>query len=321
MAFSPDGRFEPETLAATVRRERADVVLLSQVDRGWFLGGGHDSLQIIADRLGMRAVFAPGGRPRARGRAAHPAAARQRSRPSPSRRRATARRSAWPSAITSSASSARGCSPPHVESAHAAARLASGLAWAGRPVVLAGDLGVHARERGRSPYSPTPGLVGRTRGEAPAVHLPVAEAVAAARPRVRHAEPDRHRTCWRAAEQPRPTTGRWPSPGSPTPRPLRPGGRRNPPPLPLRRHWRGRSSGLSAPPPLSAAAFFGSGLLGRASSSRCLRGGRLCGWWPSSSRRSSSPAPSSPAALRVVFFTTGPRARRSASSSARPLVA
>lgn len=59
MGFGLDGRFDPDALAATIRRQTPDLVLLSEVDRGWFLNGGHDGLQLIADRLGMRAVFAP----------------------------------------------------------------------------------------------------------------------------------------------------------------------------------------------------------------------------------------------------------------------
>jgi endonuclease/exonuclease/phosphatase family metal-dependent hydrolase len=63
MGFSLDGRFDPDALAATINRERPDVVLLSEVDRGWFLNGGHDDLQLLADRLGMRALFAPAADP------------------------------------------------------------------------------------------------------------------------------------------------------------------------------------------------------------------------------------------------------------------
>lgn len=59
MGFGLDGRFDPGALAATIRKQRPDIVLLSEVDRGWFLNGGHDGLQLIADRLGMRTVFAP----------------------------------------------------------------------------------------------------------------------------------------------------------------------------------------------------------------------------------------------------------------------
>jgi endonuclease/exonuclease/phosphatase family metal-dependent hydrolase len=59
MGFGLDGRFDPGALATTIRRQRPDLVLLSEVDRGWFVNGGHDGLQLIADRLGMRAIFAP----------------------------------------------------------------------------------------------------------------------------------------------------------------------------------------------------------------------------------------------------------------------
>ncbi len=59
MGFGLDGRFDPDALAATIRKQDPDLVFLSEVDRGWFLNGGHDGLQLLADRLGMRAVFAP----------------------------------------------------------------------------------------------------------------------------------------------------------------------------------------------------------------------------------------------------------------------
>ncbi|MCW2504828.1 MAG: Metal-dependent hydrolase-like protein [Actinomycetia bacterium] len=63
MGFGPAGRFDPDGVAAAIRGLRADVVLLSEVDRGWFVGGGHDDLVLIAHRLGMRAVFAPAADP------------------------------------------------------------------------------------------------------------------------------------------------------------------------------------------------------------------------------------------------------------------
>ncbi len=59
MGYGLDGRFDPDALAATIREQRPDVVFLSEVDRGWFLNGGHDTMQLLADRLGMRSVYAP----------------------------------------------------------------------------------------------------------------------------------------------------------------------------------------------------------------------------------------------------------------------
>jgi endonuclease/exonuclease/phosphatase family metal-dependent hydrolase len=59
MGFDPKGRFNPEDLAATVRAQRPQVVILNEVDRGWMVNGGHDVLQLMADDLGMPYVFAP----------------------------------------------------------------------------------------------------------------------------------------------------------------------------------------------------------------------------------------------------------------------
>jgi endonuclease/exonuclease/phosphatase family metal-dependent hydrolase len=59
MGFGLDGRFDPDALAAVVAAERPDVVLLSEVDRGWLLNGGHDDLAVLARRLGMPTLFAP----------------------------------------------------------------------------------------------------------------------------------------------------------------------------------------------------------------------------------------------------------------------
>jgi endonuclease/exonuclease/phosphatase family metal-dependent hydrolase len=63
MGFGLDGRFDLAGLAGIVRRQRPDVVLLSEVDRGWLLNGGHDTLDLLADRLDMPYVFAPAADP------------------------------------------------------------------------------------------------------------------------------------------------------------------------------------------------------------------------------------------------------------------
>jgi endonuclease/exonuclease/phosphatase family metal-dependent hydrolase len=63
MGFGTAGRFDPDGIADAIRRERPDVVVLSEVDRGWFVTGGHDDLGLLARRLGMRAVFAPAADP------------------------------------------------------------------------------------------------------------------------------------------------------------------------------------------------------------------------------------------------------------------
>jgi len=63
MGYGLDGRYDPDGLAALIAAQRPDVVLLSEVDRGWWPGGGHDSLSALADRLGMAAWFAPSADP------------------------------------------------------------------------------------------------------------------------------------------------------------------------------------------------------------------------------------------------------------------
>ncbi|WP_431728969.1 endonuclease/exonuclease/phosphatase family protein [Verrucosispora sp. TAA-831] len=57
MGFGMDGRFDLPALERAVRE--ADVVVLSEVDRGWLLNGGHDTLHLFSDRLGLPYVFAP----------------------------------------------------------------------------------------------------------------------------------------------------------------------------------------------------------------------------------------------------------------------
>ncbi|WP_320065154.1 endonuclease/exonuclease/phosphatase family protein [Micromonospora sp. RTGN7] len=63
MGFGMEGRFDPDGLARVVAAERPDVVLLSEVDRGWLLNGGHDTLTLLAARLHMPYVFAPAADP------------------------------------------------------------------------------------------------------------------------------------------------------------------------------------------------------------------------------------------------------------------
>ncbi|WP_424535287.1 endonuclease/exonuclease/phosphatase family protein [Sphaerisporangium viridialbum] len=59
MGFGLKGTLDLDKVAAWARSERPDVVLLSEVDRGWLLNGGHDDLARIARGLGMRYHFAP----------------------------------------------------------------------------------------------------------------------------------------------------------------------------------------------------------------------------------------------------------------------
>ncbi|MEU8182224.1 endonuclease/exonuclease/phosphatase family protein [Micromonospora sp. NPDC049044] len=63
MGFGLDGRFDLNGLTEVVDRQRPDVVLLSEVDRAWLLNGGHDTLDVVADRLGMPYVFGPAADP------------------------------------------------------------------------------------------------------------------------------------------------------------------------------------------------------------------------------------------------------------------
>ncbi|MET7672664.1 endonuclease/exonuclease/phosphatase family protein [Micromonospora luteifusca] len=63
MGFGLDGRFDLTGLTEAVHRQRPDVVLLSEVDRAWLLNGGHDTLDLLADRLGMPYVFGPAADP------------------------------------------------------------------------------------------------------------------------------------------------------------------------------------------------------------------------------------------------------------------
>ncbi|WP_089156952.1 endonuclease/exonuclease/phosphatase family protein [Micromonospora sp. NBS 11-29] len=61
MGFGLDGRLDLDATARALRG--ADVVLLSEVDRGWWLNGGHDTLALLAGRLRMPYVFAPAADP------------------------------------------------------------------------------------------------------------------------------------------------------------------------------------------------------------------------------------------------------------------
>ncbi|MFG1672788.1 endonuclease/exonuclease/phosphatase family protein [Micromonospora sp. NPDC049282] len=61
MGFGLDGRLDLDAVARQLRG--SDVVLLSEVDRGWWLNGGHDTLALLAGRLRMPYVFAPAADP------------------------------------------------------------------------------------------------------------------------------------------------------------------------------------------------------------------------------------------------------------------
>jgi endonuclease/exonuclease/phosphatase family metal-dependent hydrolase len=57
--WDPEGRFDPIATATTLAALEPDVVVLTEVDRGWLVGGGHDLLQLLAGQLGLAHVFAP----------------------------------------------------------------------------------------------------------------------------------------------------------------------------------------------------------------------------------------------------------------------
>ncbi|MEU6999188.1 endonuclease/exonuclease/phosphatase family protein [Nonomuraea sp. NPDC046570] len=59
MGYGLDGRLSLDRIASWAAAQKPDVVLLSELDRGWLLNGGHDGLSRIAKGLGMRAYFAP----------------------------------------------------------------------------------------------------------------------------------------------------------------------------------------------------------------------------------------------------------------------
>ncbi|MER6507115.1 endonuclease/exonuclease/phosphatase family protein [Nonomuraea sp. NPDC001636] len=59
MGYGLDGRLSLDKIGTWAAAQKPDVVLLSEVDRGWLLNGGHDDLARIARRLGMRYHFAP----------------------------------------------------------------------------------------------------------------------------------------------------------------------------------------------------------------------------------------------------------------------
>ncbi|MEV0417414.1 endonuclease/exonuclease/phosphatase family protein [Streptosporangium canum] len=59
MGYGQSGRLSLEQQADTLRAMRPHVVVLSEADRGWLLNGGHDDVRLIAERLGMRYIWAP----------------------------------------------------------------------------------------------------------------------------------------------------------------------------------------------------------------------------------------------------------------------
>jgi endonuclease/exonuclease/phosphatase family metal-dependent hydrolase len=57
--WGPDGRFDPLGTADALRSLDPDVIVLTEVDRGWLIGGGHDLLALLAGELGLEHRFAP----------------------------------------------------------------------------------------------------------------------------------------------------------------------------------------------------------------------------------------------------------------------
>jgi endonuclease/exonuclease/phosphatase family metal-dependent hydrolase len=57
--WGPDGRFDPFGTATALRSLEPDVIVLTEVDRGWLIGGGHDLLALLAGELGLAYRFAP----------------------------------------------------------------------------------------------------------------------------------------------------------------------------------------------------------------------------------------------------------------------
>jgi endonuclease/exonuclease/phosphatase family metal-dependent hydrolase len=57
--WGPDGRFDPLGTASALRSLDPDVIVLTEVDRGWLIGGGHDLLGLLAGELGLAHRFAP----------------------------------------------------------------------------------------------------------------------------------------------------------------------------------------------------------------------------------------------------------------------
>jgi endonuclease/exonuclease/phosphatase family metal-dependent hydrolase len=59
MGFGVAGTLTLREQAEVLRELRPHVIVLSEVDRAWFLNGGHDDLRLIAESLGLRLVWAP----------------------------------------------------------------------------------------------------------------------------------------------------------------------------------------------------------------------------------------------------------------------
>ncbi len=63
MGYGMDGQFQVREVAELIAGQAPDVVLLSEIDRGWLLNGGQDQLRILARLLDMEAHFGPAADP------------------------------------------------------------------------------------------------------------------------------------------------------------------------------------------------------------------------------------------------------------------
>jgi endonuclease/exonuclease/phosphatase family metal-dependent hydrolase len=59
MGFGLAGTLTLRQQTEVLRELRPHVIALSEVDRAWFLNGGHDDLRLIAESLGLRVIWAP----------------------------------------------------------------------------------------------------------------------------------------------------------------------------------------------------------------------------------------------------------------------
>ena len=61
LGYDHRGRFAPMEQADALAELDADLVVLTEVDRGWPQAGGHDLHRLLGERLGLAAIFAPAG--------------------------------------------------------------------------------------------------------------------------------------------------------------------------------------------------------------------------------------------------------------------
>lgn len=59
MGYDTEGRFDVGALAEVITATGAEVVVLNEVDRGWFLNGGHDVLALLAAETGLGYAWTP----------------------------------------------------------------------------------------------------------------------------------------------------------------------------------------------------------------------------------------------------------------------